>query len=52
MEKEKRDQLIHKIGEQLAAHCKGYHGSIQFNIFNGKYVNANLSESIKPIKKN
>lgn len=50
MTNEQRNDIIHKIGEELAKSCVGFYGSVQFNIQDGKYVNANLNESIKPKK--
>lgn len=41
---------IHSIGEQLAKLLKGFFGAIQFNLQGGKYVNANINESIRPEK--
>lgn len=42
------EKNIHKIGRQLGEQLKGFYGSVRFNIQNGKYVNANVEESIKP----
>lgn len=52
METEKRDSLIHRFGRELARHLPGFHGKIRYNICAGKYVNANVDETILSKKEN
>jgi hypothetical protein len=44
------DELIHEIGESLARQLTGFWGSLRFSIQNGKYVNCNIEQSLKPEK--
>lgn len=46
---EQRNKEIHKIGQILADTMPNFYGRISLNIQGGKYVNANIEESIKPI---
>jgi hypothetical protein len=52
MDNKERNKLLHLIGSQLAKHLKGFYGKITFNLQDGRYVNSNIEESIKPPKKN
>lgn len=43
-----RENVIHEAGRNLAKKLKGFFGSVKLNIQNGKYVNANVEQSMKP----
>jgi len=43
---EHREQFIHQVGKHLADVIR--FGSIEFNFSDGKYVNANIKESVRP----
>jgi hypothetical protein len=45
-----RKNLINLMGRTLAEHLKDFYGSVQFNVQGGRYVNANISESVRPEK--
>jgi hypothetical protein len=47
---EERKKLVNSIGEKIALAMQDFYGNIQFNIQNGKYVNANITESVKTEK--
>lgn len=40
--------LLNEIGERLSKILPKFYGKITFNIYNGKYVNSNVEQSIKP----
>ena len=42
-----REQELRQIGQELAAKFPKLYGSIEFNIQNGKFVNANMKIGIK-----
>ena len=42
-----REQELRQIGQELAAKFQKLYGSIEFNIQNGKFVNANMKIGIK-----
>jgi hypothetical protein len=46
---EQQDNEIHKIGKALAEAMPNFYGKVILNIQGGKYVNANIERSIKPI---
>jgi hypothetical protein len=50
MDTQERDNLIHKIGHELAKSLGGFWGSITLNFGGDRYNNANIVESIKPEK--
>jgi len=42
-----RDAMIRQTGEDLASNLPKFYGKVEFNIQNGKYVNANMCQGIK-----
>jgi len=46
-----RKHFLNKVGHEIAEALKDFFGKVQFNIQDGKYVNANVEESIKPENK-
>ena len=48
MDTRERENYIHTIGRQLAEALQGFYGSVRFNITNGRYINSNVEQSIKP----
>lgn len=42
-----RDVMIRRIGKELALNLPKMYGSVEFNIQNGKFVNANLKTGVK-----
>jgi len=50
MKEEERNNLVNMLGKELARHMDGFFGKVNFNIQNGKYVNCNIEQSIKPEK--
>ena len=42
-----RDAMIRQKGQELASNLPMFYGSIEFNIQNGKFVNANMKIGIK-----
>jgi len=42
-----RDAMIRQTGQELASKMPKFYGSIEFNIQNGKFVNANMKIGIK-----
>jgi hypothetical protein len=42
-----RDALIRQIGQDLADNLPKFFGRVEFNIQNGKFVNANIVQGIK-----
>ncbi len=45
---EQTKQKLNDIGAELALTLPNFYGKITFNVFNGKYVNSNVEQSIKP----
>lgn len=45
---EKTKISLNEIGEKLSKILPKFYGKITFNIYNGKYVNSNVEQSIKP----
>ena len=43
---------INTAGERLALTLSGFYGKVTFNIQDGKYVNSNVEESIRPCNPN
>ena len=43
-----KQQFVHRVGEQLAKGLREFYGYVRFNIQNGKYVNSNVEQTIKP----
>jgi hypothetical protein len=44
---EERDKAIHQAGRKLAEVMSEFYGKITLNLQGGKYVNANIEESLK-----
>ena len=42
-----REGMIRQIGEELASNLPMFYGKVEFNIQNGKYLNANMKIGIK-----
>lgn len=42
-----RDAMIKQFGQELAFKLPKFYGKVEFNIQNGKFVNANMKVSIK-----
>ncbi len=40
--------VLNDTGKRLALTLPGFYGKVSFNIFNGKYVNSNVEQSIRP----
>jgi hypothetical protein len=38
---------IHTIGQDLSNHLPKFYGRIEFNIQNGKFINANIIQGVK-----
>ncbi|HRT88029.1 MAG TPA: hypothetical protein P5296_15600 [Anaerohalosphaeraceae bacterium] len=47
---DERKDFLHMIGQSIAEHMGPFFGSVRFNMQNGKYVNCNIEESLKPEK--
>jgi len=47
---DERKKVIIETGKRLASELKDFYGNVQLNICDGKFVNANVNESIKPQK--
>lgn len=47
---DERNDFLHMIGQSIAEHMGPFFGSVRFNMQNGKYVNCNVEESLKPEK--
>jgi hypothetical protein len=50
MDTKEQETLIHKAGRMLAAGLKGFFGSIEINVQDGRYVNSNVKQSLRPEK--
>ena len=44
----KTKTALNDIGQKLSLHLPDFYGKVTFNIYNGKYVNSNVEQSIKP----
>jgi len=42
-----RDDMIRQLGQELASKMPKFYGSIEFNIQDGKYINANMKIGVK-----
>lgn len=47
-ETKERDEMIHSAGRSLAKCLVDFYGKIVYNFHNGKYVNANIEQSVRP----
>ena len=45
---EKTKEALNKIGRELCLTLPKFYGKVSFNIQDGKYVNSNVEQSIKP----
>lgn len=45
---EKTKTALNEIGKKLALILPDFYGKVSFNIQDGKYVNSNVEQSIKP----
>ncbi len=45
---EKTKTALNEFGERLCKLLPGFYGKVSFNIQDGKYVNSNVEQSIKP----
>jgi len=44
----KTKATLNKIGKELSLTLPNFYGKVSFNIQDGKYVNSNVEQSIKP----
>jgi hypothetical protein len=45
------EHKIHELGQELVKTLPdGFHGNVQFNIYDGSYVNASTQQFFKPEK--
>ncbi len=44
---DKIKEKLNLLGEELSLTLRGFYGKVTFNFYNGKYVNANIEQSIK-----
>lgn len=48
MDTKEQENTIHRIGKELADKLLGFYGSVEINVQNGRYVNANVRQSMIP----
>ncbi len=41
-------EALNDIGQKLSLILPNFYGKVTFNYYNGKYVNSNVEQSIKP----
>ena len=44
----KTEVALNEIAEKLSRILPEFYGKVSFNFYNGKYVNSNVEQSIKP----
>ena len=47
----KTKTALNDVGQQLSLLLPDFYGKVTFNVYNGVYVNCNLSQSLQPVKK-